>query len=152
MVLLLASALSQTCLCASLWVRTQQTITGCTTTFINLLVLNTTPDCNCTENTKHTFFSFIACIPTWRQSQQKVSFCWGIFRKWNQQGQQKKRSFRGRATAVFLEDKGPNPEWDFVDGCPCSENYWCSSRKEEKYSFVRAVDQKCSNWSQNVKM
>lgn len=64
----------------------------------------------------------------------------------------KKRSFRGRATAVFLEDKGPNPEWDFVDGSPCSENYWCSSRKEEKYSFVRAVDQKCSNWSQNVKM
>ena len=37
---------------------TQQTFTGCTTTFITLLVLNTTPDCNCTEKPKHTFFQF----------------------------------------------------------------------------------------------
>ena len=109
---------------------TQQTFTGCTTTFITLVVLNTTPDCNCTEKPKHTFFQFnslhshMTPVSTERffllRYLQKMKSTRGAKKK------KKKKSFRGCATAMFLEDKGPDLEWDFVDGSPCSEGYWCS--------------------------
>lgn len=56
-----------------------------------------------------------------------------------------KKYFRGRTLTVFVEDKGPNPKWDFVDGSPCSRSTGIA--RDKLFSLVWAIHQTFLNFS-----